>query len=1386
MDIRKIVVAASLTAIMAVAILPGCIQQPEENVDGYAAVVPAAFRSGASQNVQVSLFNGISPASGQVQIALMKDGKELATAASRINGAGTVQIDVPSIPEGTYQFRVSGPGFEKTAEIAVADTSVVFLETDKPIYKPGQTIHIRILTLDPDLRPSTQDVTLEALDAKGIKVFRRSVVTDLYGMATLDLPLSTEPNLGVWKLAAASSKSKAQIDVKVEEYVLPKYEIKADLPREWFLVSEPIKGKITAEYTFGKPVEGTLKIKAIKYVGQWQAYATVNVPISGAAEFTIPAAGYVAGTPSSGGSGNVQLEMTVEEESTGYTEKTTRLLTVAQSETMLQIIPAGTVFKPGLPFSFLLASQRPDGSLVVAKSEIRITYFRKDFTRASTETRKVETTRGKALVEINPPKDAVALTIEAATDGATATRSVEAGYSPSGNFIHVEQVSAGTASVGQRLTFKVYSTNEASNFYYEVVSRGIVAFSDYTRGRDISFVATPTMSPSSKLLVYQVLPNSEVAADYVPFKVSGSLPQNVKVDFSKPEAVPGESVVLNVATEGQARVGIAAVDRSVYILAENRVNLQQVFDELERLYMKPQAELHEVSFLQSVDTRGAKGTFKDAGVIVLSNKTVPDGKQFNNNNFMERGGRGGIMLRDGKAILPGGIEAPAPTQVAVSQPASGAGLAEVQRVRQFFPETWLWQEIVTDANGKGSAKVTVPDSITTWMLRAVAVSRQNGLGIGEAELKAFQPFFVTADLPYSAVRGEEFPVSVAIYNYLDKAQSVQVQLDQAGWFELLDSGAKTIDIKANDIGSATFKIRPTGLGVKEVKISARTKDTADALIKTIIIEPEGIARELVDNVTLSAGRGLKLDTALPRGIVPGSGRAYLALTSNYLTQTMDGLESLLQMPFGCGEQNMIVFAPDVFITKYLRDSGQLKPEIMAKAEKLMITGYQRQLTYRHNDGSFSAFGNQDKEGSIWLTSFVLKSFSQARDIIYIDEAVLDAARKWIVSHQNSDGSFDQVGMVVHQEMMGGARGKPGLTAYIAVALMQGGERAAGVKAAGYLETKLDGIDDPYTMALVSLALEMAGSKKSDDGYARLMKMAKEDENGLHWGSDVMPLEPSPKPAGMIARPMPMPRQVQPANIEATGYALMALLRHGDNMNAGRAAKWLVSKRNAYGGFGSTQDTVVGLEALTQYATVGRSDVDLVVTVTAGGKSRDYRVNRDNFDVLQMIEVPVDSVVQAEVKGKGDAIAQLVRRFSVVDTEKEGDEILKINVRYDSTQVAVDDLVRVTVDINFNPPQPMEAGMTVVDISVPTGFAAVRDSVAAAMKQDARLKRFDIAGRKVIFYIENMMPGDKVHFSFDVKALYPVSARGASSKVYSYYDPDVAGEILGKDMTVVAG
>jgi CD109 antigen len=96
---------------------------------------------------------------------------------------------------------------------------------------------------------------------------------------------------------------------------------------------------------------------------------------------------------------------------------------------------------------------------------------------------------------------------------------------------------------------------------------------------------------------------------------------------------------------------------------------------------------------------------------------------------------------------------------------------------------------------------------------------------------------------------------------------------------------------------------------------------------------------------------------------------------------------------------------------------------------------------------------------------------------------------------------------------------------------------------------------------------------------------------------------------------------------------------------------------------------------------------------------------------------------------------------------------------------------------------MKAGMIVADISVPTGFAPVAETVAAAVEGEALLKRYDVAGRKVIFYIEDMFAGDRISFTFQVKAMYPVKARGVSSEVYSYYKPEIRGETLGVDVIV---
>ena len=471
-----------------------------------------------------------------------------------------------------------------------------------------------------------------------------------------------------------------------------------------------------------------MEIVASRYVGEWEEYARFEGPIDGSASFELPPVGFVAGVPQAGGQGNVTLDVTIREKGTGYEEKTSRLLTVVATPVTLKIIPESRVFKPGLEMAYLVVAQEPDGSPVDTAVTLTISYMDREFEQVGEETIEVTTSGGKAIVRDVPPSKAVALALEANADQAYTSLALQSGHSPSGNFIHIEQMTEGDIEVGDTVHFRVNSTREARNFYYEVLSRGAVIFTDVSPGPDIEFVATQLMAPSSRILVYQILPNNEIAADYLPFGVEASYPHDVQVGFSEDTVRPGAAVDINLQTEGESRIGLVAEDRSVFILAENRLNLQPVFNELEKLYLEPQIELHEARFIDTVTTRGAQETFRDAGTIVLTNKDVPWGEMHERQRW-EMVAEEGVALEAMRAATPALAPTPAPaaTGVVLSAP---EGLTKVQRVRQFFPETWIWQDVYTGADGTAVVPVEAPDSITTWMLRAVGMSKEHGLGIG--------------------------------------------------------------------------------------------------------------------------------------------------------------------------------------------------------------------------------------------------------------------------------------------------------------------------------------------------------------------------------------------------------------------------------------------------------------------------------------------------------------------------------------------------------------------------------------------------------------------------------------------------------------------------------
>lgn len=134
------------------------------------------------------------------------------------------------------------------------------------------------------------------------------------------------------------------------------------------------------------------------------------------------------------------------------------------------------------------------------------------------------------------------------------------------------------------------------------------------------------------------------------------------------------------------------------------------------------------------------------------------------------------------------------------------------------------------------------------------------------------------------------------------------------------------------------------------------------------------------------------------------------------------MANLLRKPTGCGEQNMLSFVPNIVILNYLRSTDQLTQAVEIEAKRLMELGYQRQLSYKHDDGSFSAFGksNENNRGSTWLTAFVVRSFVQAKNFIQIDHRLIDEALDWLSRVQAPNGSFPEVGQVISADMQGGS------------------------------------------------------------------------------------------------------------------------------------------------------------------------------------------------------------------------------------------------------------------------------------------------------------------------------------------------------------------------------
>jgi CD109 antigen len=336
---------------------------------------------------------------------------------------------------------------------------------------------------------------------------------------------------------------------------------------------------------------------------------------------------------------------------------------------------------------------------------------------------------------------------------------------------------------------------------------------------------------------------------------------------------------------------------------------------------------------------------------------------------------------------------------------------------------------------------------------------------------------------------------------------------------------------------------------------------------------------------------------------------------------------------------------------YLSRTNRLTPGIKSKATSHIESGYQRELTYKRKDGSFSAFGSNDKSGSTWLTAFVVKSFIQAKPHIDIDQKVIDESIEWLLNRQKPDGSFNESGEVHHKEMQGGSGGGSGaLSAYVLIAILHDknakrDRRSEISRTKYYILNKFTASTNPYELTIIAHALHLANSQFRDDAFNRMMSYAKRNSDYMWWSADKQETNTTDKQSAHFYFP-------NSNDVEMTSYALMTLVARSDLENAIPVLRWLISQQNSKGGFSSTQDTVIGIQALGALAQcISTTTVSLNVKFNykADHKQLDkqMRIDSSNAIVLQRIEMPLSTkYIEIEATGFGAAIVQVSWQYNL--------------------------------------------------------------------------------------------------------------------------------------------
>ncbi|XP_076874173.1 CD109 antigen [Brachyhypopomus gauderio] len=1304
-------------------------------------------------------------------------------------GSTTIQV-LPPIPDWSYSssYKLVVKGYigdtliftNSTMLVSSPRTLSILLQTDKRSYKPGETVKTRAVMMKPNGQPCDGQLDVAIMDPRGNMVHHWLTMDPFLGTVPKEFQLSQNPPLGRWKMVAKATGVTREKPFHVIHYAPPTFEVLVDAP-DVFYYKDQLTSSVTAQYLYGKPVVGHMSVVYIHSFHGIKAYYEDQKMINGTSSLSLDVPSLYKGKPSDRYTGPyhsgwengdyIDINVQVTELLTGSAYNGTARVALVMSRYGLEFQHYYSSIKPSLNFSAQLRlvtyNHRPLTPADLRRT-VAVTVKQESASPGSSNSShpvmqpnvssspmspsgiiSVHTLNlsvpadGIIPLHMQLSKNVATLTIEAQYEEVDTTLQLHTLLSPSHSYILLRNTS--TPQIGEPLRLTVESNFPLTILHYVVTARGQVVAAGTLYSSVFHLSPTVLWTPLANVLVYCIRSDGEVIDAALEVSFTQVLRNNVSLSWGQERASPSEVVSLSVSVvEAGSLVGILVVENGREDLdRRNDITEQEVMEELAQY--------------------GRDAVLEDMM-----------GQEDSHSGFMVNGI---MVLTD--ARLSRRTEHLTPEMSGWEGSQSLKMEAEDKEESFSCRNSWLWLQSNMSFSTTASFPVTVPGNRTSWVATAFVISSSLGLGLSApVELEVFQDFFLFLDLPPYIIQGEVILLEVTIFNRMEMDLTAAVILDESSMFELVTTEGEVplaaaihrVSVLRRNSTTVLFPIRATELGHMPISIRALTSYAFDSIYQTILVKPEGMEQSFTQTLFMEFGPqktrlSRELEFLFPADVVEGSRRAQVTAVGDILGPSISGLDSLIQMPYGCGEQNMVHFAPAVYVWQYLSSVGQLQ-DTRSIALQFMQQGYERELSYQREDGSFSAFGDIDPSGSTWLTAFVLKCFLQARASVFIDPAVLMRAAGWLSAQQTPTGTFQEPGRVIHTELQGALDGPVSLTAYVLVALLEDPEytnTSAGQisDAVNYLTFKLnEGISSSYSLSLVTYALTLAQSPFASVALTVLMDRAQMHDGVPTWSSPDNSLTASCQPPT--------------AEVEMAAYVLLALYRQGRAWQGFTLMKWLIQQRSHTGGFGSTQDTVIALQALSAYAALSSPEqIRVSISVTSSrAVVAGFTIDPHNYLQYQSQEIEASENLHIKVSasGRGFALFQLTAFYLIKTPAHRRHRDAHIQEAFDLYINIVDfDTYNVDIHIYFRLKENQalnRTGMAILEIGLLTGFGLAQKGVPL----NDLVRRVETSPGKVILYLDSVTTSEEFVVIPTTLEFKVTSVSDASVSLYDYYEP----------------